>query len=84
MNHIDFSPYHNKHIKFLMDTGAEFHGAVVMSDDFNKTNNHIYRFIPTGNMIEHRNASETGDIKRMKELEQDVDITKIKSAFLLN
>lgn len=86
MNHIEFLPYHNRHIRFQLQNGRTHSGVItVLGDqsDFSKPDT-IYSFIPTHNMIPWKKAEEEKDQDKMNSLESEIDIADIKWAENIN
>ena len=79
MNHIEFVPFHNRHIRFRVNNGPIVSGAVFDSSKYREGGRHstIYTFVPTGNMIEFKKAEEAGDLDKAKSLKSSVDILEI-------
>lgn len=84
MTRIEFSPFHNRHIKFKL-RGAEKRGVVLdMLDYSQKKRDTEYIFIPTNNMNEWKLADRDGNIQKKKELQQIINIEEIETPELLN
>lgn len=86
MTELEFFPYHNHHIVFKMNDGRELSGVLI-----DPTNNHetgksrtIYTYISTDNMRAWKLADEKKDKERMKQLQDEIDVTDIVWAQRLN
>ncbi len=79
MTHIEFFPYHNYHIIFKLKDGREMSGILVDTIRFTdpSLSDTVYKYIPTLNMIEWKQAEQKGDKKKMEDLEGKIDITDI-------
>ena len=81
MTHTEFSPYHNRYIKFKLSSGEEKEGVVfdIIQYDKKKTPTE-YVFIPTIHIKNWEDAERKGNKTLMNELEEKVDIADIVSA----
>jgi len=86
MTTAEFIPYHNIHIVFKLDNGAELSGAIWDRMDWDLTgkSESVYRFVPTGNMIAWKKAEREKDKEAQSRLETDIDLHNIVWAELLN
>lgn len=85
MTHIEFFPFHNRHIKFRLRNGQELHGVLLDMMDYNNKKVHTeYIFIPTERMREWKEADTTGNVALKEQLQSIIDIENIESAELLN
>ncbi len=79
MTQEQFLPYHNYHIQFRLNNGAEMSGVLFfnhMSAMEHKPHT-SYFYIPTLNMIEWKHAEKDKDEVRMKNLRGEIDISNI-------
>lgn len=86
MNHIEFFPYHNRHIVFKLKNGQELSG-VLLDDMKHKSTGEYetnYTYIPTKNLIAWKLAEKSNDKKRQQELQSEIDIEEIVWAEQLN
>lgn len=85
MTHIEFFPYHNRHIRFKLNDGTELTGVLI--DTIRHTNptlpDTVYKYIPTTNMLEWKQAEEKNDTTKMKHLESQIDIKNIVHVTLI-
>ena len=86
MTHIEFFPYHNRHIRFRLKNGTELSGVLTdkMSERERDQPRTLYDFIPTRNMIEWKKAEKNADYDKMKGLEKEIDIEDIVWAELIS
>lgn len=82
MTHIEFAPYHNRHISFLYRpiNGAEEKLAGVVLDIIKYNEKSIpteYIFIPSPSLREWQECYERGDNVRMQGLQRTLDINFI-------
>lgn len=84
MTHLEFSPYHNRYIKFQKKDGTIHYGVVV--DTINptkKAHGWEYTYIPKENMKKWKDAERARRYAAMAALEQKVDIRNITKAWKL-
>ncbi len=79
MTESTFTQYHNFHIKFKVNNGKESSGVFlernnVPNDPKPRT---VYKFIPTNNMIEWKQAKEKKDFVTVERLQSEIDISNI-------
>jgi len=78
MTPIEFSLFHNYHIRFGMTDGTELSGVVVNTLDLKPERSPtIYAFIPTNQIIDWKQAEKDQNSQKMKALQGEVDIEDI-------
>jgi len=78
MTPIEFSSFHNYHIRFRMKDGTELSGVVVNTLDVKPQRSAtLYAFISTNQMIDWKQAEKDHDSQKMKDLQGEVDIGNI-------
>jgi len=86
MTELEFFPYHNRHIVFKLNDGRELSGAIIDPMNSHETGKPsvIYTYIPTNSLKAWKRAEQNNDVKRMKELEGEINIEEITWAMVLN
>jgi hypothetical protein len=64
MNHLEFAPYHNRHIVFRLKNGNEKSGVVLDTMSFDENNQYKtkYKFITTVNLVSWTKAKKEGNL----------------------
>jgi hypothetical protein len=84
MTPIEFSQFHNRHIRFRLRNRSEELTGVVLLDHNNQTGVE-YIFIPTNRMIEWKTADREGNLQVRSQIEsRGIDISEIEWAEILN
>lgn len=86
MTHLEFMPYHNRHIQFTLKNNMKLQGVVLdpLNERDSGESETSYRFIPTGNLKEWQRANKNGDRAAKNKLEQTIEILDIIEANFLN
>jgi hypothetical protein len=79
MNHLEFSNYHNRLCKFILEDGEEV-GGVIVADRANST---LYHLIRSFNLRAYKNAEQIGDLVACRELSETIDIARIFEAEII-
>lgn len=85
MTHLEFSPYHNRHIKFTLANGETSHGVILDIISYeDKEYDTEYIFIPTNKMMDWSNADKEKNKEKKEQLQSKIDISQIISAELIS
>jgi len=78
---MEFFPFHNKHIRFLLRNHKTFSGVIVDDLTESKPSDMHYRFIPSENLVTFLKAE--GDKGRMDDLSKIINISEIVTAEII-
>jgi hypothetical protein len=84
MTHLEFMPFHNKHIRFRLYNGTGKQGVVLDTIPYNKKDFATqYVFIPSDKLNEWKQADRERKNAIKEALEEKIDILNIISAELI-